>query len=256
MTKTLYNGGSALLEHSPERTVSNATDLSTWVMDHLALHTGHHVLDIGGGNGPQALPLAQLVGSSGHVLSIDRSYETLHVLGQRSQELGLEARIRFLQIYLDDLEGHLREDDFDRVLASRSLYTIKQPLSVFKAIYHTLKPGGSFFFYGPSRRNNVEMKRFHAALYGDILPLESKELTFLEEVGLPVARQCFRQVEIMKFEQSLLFSSPEALYTYWKSSKLYSPDLDVFCRHAAIRHFESYDVFETAKRVVGIKAMK
>jgi SAM-dependent methyltransferase len=251
MTETLV-----LQERGQERTISNATDLSTWVMDHLALHAGHNVLDIGGGNGPQALPLAQLVGADGYVLSIDRSYETLHMLGQRSQELGLEARIRLLQIHLDDLEGHLREDDFDRVLASRSLYAIKQPLSVFKAIYHTLKPGGTFFFYGPSRRNYQEIKRFHAALYGDILPLESKELTFLEEVGLPVARKCFTQVEIMKFEQPLLFHSPETLYTYWKNSKLYSQTLDVFCRRAAIRHFESYSVFETVKRVVGIKAMK
>lgn len=239
-----------------ERPTMHHTDLSSWVTEHLAVHTGHAILDIGGGNGPQALPLAQLVGYSGHVLSIDRSYDTLHTLGQRSQELGLQARIRLLQIHLDDLEGHLREHDFDRVLASRALYRMKQPFSVFKAIQRTLKPGGLFFFYGPSRKNNLEIKRFHAALFGETFSPESKELTFLEEIGLPVARDCFSQVEIAKFEQPLLFHSPLTLYSCWKTSKLYTPELDALCRRAAIRYFESHTVFETVRRVVGIKALK
>ncbi len=258
MTETYSNSLSALQERgqAQRHTASNATDLSTWVMDHLGLQIGHNVLDIGGGNGPQALPLAQIVGYSGHVLSIDRSYETLHTLGQRSQELGLEARIRLLQVNLDDLAGHLREDDFDRALASRALYRTKQPLSVFKAIHQSLKPGGTFFFYGPSRNNNVEIKRFHIALHDGMVLPESKELTFLEEVGLPVARECFAQVEIVKFEQPLLFDSPEALYTCWSTSKLYSEEMDIPCRRAAVRYFESNTVFETVKRVVGIKAMK
>ncbi|MGH2509469.1 MAG: class I SAM-dependent methyltransferase [Ktedonobacteraceae bacterium] len=256
MTQTAYHGASALQERVQEPTSSQAPDLSTWVMDHLALHTGHKVLDIGGGNGPQALPLAQLVGYNGHVLSIDRSYEALHALGQRSQELGLEARIRLLQINLDDLAGHLRDEDFDRVLASRSLYRIKQPYSVFKAIHDALKLGGTFFFYGPSRRNNLEIKRFHAALYGEVFSLNSKNLTFLEEVGLPVARDCFAEVEIVRFEQPLILKSPEALYTCWRTSKLYAEELDAHCRRAVIRYFESHTAFETVKRVVGIKALK
>ena len=116
MTETFYTSLSALQERSEEQhTTSNATDLSTWVMDHLDIHTGHNVLDTGGSNGPQALPLAQLVGYNGHVLSIDRSYEALHALSQRSQELGLETRIRLLQINLDELEGYLREDDFEQI---------------------------------------------------------------------------------------------------------------------------------------------
>lgn len=239
-----------------ERPTSHTTDLSTWVMDHLDIHTGYHVLDIGGGSGPQALPLAQLVGFNGHVLSVDRSYETLDMLAQRSQELGLQARIRLLQINLDDLEGHLRKDDFDRALASRALYRIKQPRSVFNAIHHALKPSGMFFFYGPSRKHNLEIKRFHASLYGETFSWDNHDLTFLEEVGLPAARDCFTHVEIVRFEQPTLFYSPEALYTCWSTSKLYTEELDTVCRRAAIRYFESHTVFETVKRVVGIKAIK
>lgn len=257
MTETYYTNSSALQERGQaQQTTSNATDLSTWVIDHLDIHPGYNVIDTGGSNGPQALPLAQLVGCNGHVLSIDRSFEVLHTLAQRSQELELETRIRLLQINLDDLEGYLREDDFERALASRALYRIKQPLSVFKALHRALKPGGTFFFYGPSRNNNLEIKRFHAALRGETISPENKEPTFLEEVGLPLARNCFSKVEIVRFEQPLLFDSPEALYTCWNNSKLYSEELDAPCRRAALHHFESHPVFETVKRVVGIKATK
>lgn len=258
MTETFYNDIATLQQRhpEPERVVSNATDLSTWVLDNLDLRTGYNVLDIGCSNGQQALPLAKLVGYAGHVLTVDRSYEALHTLAQRSQELGLEARIRLLQVHLDELAGHLREDDFDRALAGRSLYHIKQPLAFFKAIQQALKLGGFFFLYGPSRNNNVEIKRFHAALSGETFQLDNRELTFLEEIGLPDMRECFSQVEIVKFEQPLLFDSPEALYNCWSTSKLYSKELDIPCRRAAVRHFESHGAFETVKRVVGIKATK
>lgn len=256
MIEMVSPSATALQECEQEGMASSSPSLSSWVMAHLALHTGQHVLDIGGGNGPQALPLAKLVGYNGHVLSIDRSYETLHMLGQRSQELGLEARIRLLQINLDDLEGHLRDDDFDRVLASRALYRIKQPRSVFKALHRTLKPEGIFFFYGPSRRNHVEIRHFHAALSGATLTLDSKEQTFLEDIGLPVARDYFTQVEIVRFEQPLRFYTPKTLYTYWSTSKLYSEELDGFCQRTISRYFESHSVFETVRRIVGIKAMK
>ena len=261
MTETFYRSIAAIQEHNrvrqdPISTVSNATDLSTWVIDHLDIQAGYSVLDTGGSNGPQAIPLARLVGYNGYVLSIDRSYETLHALAQRSQELGLETRIRLLQIHLDDLEGYVREYGFERALASRALSRIKQPHTVFQAIHRALKPGGMFFFYGPSRSNNLEIKRFHASLRGEALPIEGHELTFLEEVGLPLARECFAEVELVKFEQPVFFDTPEALYTCWSSSKLYSDELDVACRRAVLRHFEAHPVFETIKRVVGIKAVK
>lgn len=261
MTDSFYSSIAAIQERKrvqqdPISTVSNATDLSTWVIDHLDIQAGSSVLDTGGSNGPQAIPLARLVGYNGYVLSIDRSYETLHALAQRSQELGLETRIRLLQIHLDDLEGYVREHDFDRALASRALTRLKQPRAVVHAIHRALKPGGLFFFYGPSRSNNLEIKRFHASLRGEVFPMEGHELTFLEEVGLPLAREYFAEVELVKFDQPLLFDSPEALYTCWSSSKLYTEELDVACRRAVLRHFEEHPVFETVKRVVGIKATR
>lgn len=251
-----YKNTAALQEHDQANTPRNAADLPTWVMDGLALHAGHHVLDIGSGSGQQALFLAQRVGHTGHVLAMDRSYEALSMLAQRSQEMGLETRLRLLQVPLDELSGHLRRDDFDRVLGSRALYHIKQPRSVFTAIYQALKPGGMLFFYGPARNNNAEIKRFHTALRGEASLPESKELVFIEEVGLPCARDLFSQTEVTRFEQSLLFDSPDALYTCWSTSALYEEELDAPFRKAAIRHFEYHAVFETVKRVVGVKAIK
>jgi ubiquinone/menaquinone biosynthesis C-methylase UbiE len=259
MTENFYRDIAALQdrERGPEMaTSSQATDLYTWVMDYLEPRTGDSIMDIGSGSGKRALSLARIVGETGHILAIDRSYKTLSMLAQKSQEIGLERRIRLLQINLDELDGHLRSGDFDRALSSNALYQIRQPRAVFKAIYLALKPGGVFFFYGPSRKDNAEFKRFYAVLLDQTSLAENHEDVFLEEVGLPHIEDFFSQVTVVKFEKFLRFASPEALYTYWSEGKFYDELVDRDFRRAAVRYFQSHTVFETAQRIAGIRATR
>ena len=193
---------------------------------------------------------------SGYVLTIDRSYEVLHTLSQRSLATGLESHVRFLQIPLDTLDGYLRREDFERAVSSRVLSHLRQPRTVFDALVQALKPGGVFFFYGPSRKNNAELKRFAAELQGDFSSRESQEPTFIEETGIQCARDFFTQIAIVKFEQTLRLDSPEMLYTCWNASSLYNEAFDRKFRMAALRHFESHPFFETTQRIIGIKTTK
>ncbi len=246
MTEQFYSSIAALTQ-SPQSPQSptvyaerEATDPNTWLMDQLQPRVGDSILNIGCSNGKQA----------------DRSYRALSVLSQRSQEQGLEHRIRFLYLNLDELTGHLRPDDFDRALSARALSHVKQPQVVFHAIYEALKPGGVFFFYGPSRKDLVELRLFIAALDQEKPPQENKELLFIEKIGLPHVRDVFPQVEITQFENPLLFNSPDDLFARWYESALYEEELENAFRRAAVRHFQSHAVFETAQRFVGVRATK
>jgi SAM-dependent methyltransferase len=256
MTEQFYSSivelsrpGTAYAEYDP-------TDRTTWMMRQLEPRVGECILNLGCGSGKNAVVLAEAVGTPGYVLTVDRSYETLSALSQYSVDRGLENRIRFLHMHLDDLHGHLREEEFDRALGARELFSIRQPATVFQAIRQALKTGGIFFFYGPSRKDHAEFRLFYAALRGDALPQESKELGFMEKIGLPYARDVFAQVEVSTFENPLCFASPEALYAYWSESSLYNEALDSDFRQAALRHFQSHETFETAQRLIGIKATK
>lgn len=236
---------------------SGATSLNSWIIEQLGPCSGDSVLEVGCGNGRRTLHLARLVGERGYVLAVDRSFDALNTISHHSLEMGLETRIRFLQVSLDEFQGHVRKDDFDRALGSRSLYQLKQPRVVIHAIYRALKPGGVFFCHGPTRRDHAELRRFHAELCGEgASAYESREPTFIEDVGLQCVNDFFNEVEIVKFEHPLCFDSPEALHACWSVSKLYDEELEKQFQQAARRYFAAYGSFETFQRVVGIRAIK
>ena len=234
----------------------SATDIISWITDQLKPCRGDAILEIGCGYGKRTLPLARIVGETGYILAIDRSYEALNTLSQYSLEKGLETRIRFLQISPDHFGGHVRADYFDRALGSHSLSHIKHPRMVFSIIQQALKPSGIFFFYGPTHADHAEFRHFHADLCGELSASESLEPTFMEEVGMQYAHDFFSDIETVKFEQPLRFDSPEALHACWSVSKLYNEDLEQAFLQAAEDHFASHRVFETIHRVIGIKAVK
>ncbi|HET8845188.1 MAG TPA: methyltransferase domain-containing protein [Ktedonobacteraceae bacterium] len=260
MTEQFYRNLAALKDTSKESNVAlaetSATDLNGWIIRQLGVRPGESLLDIGSGTGKRTLSLARVTGETGYVLAIDRSFENLSMLSQQSLDAGLEKRIRLLQINLDEFEGYLREEDFDRALASRALYHLKRPRAAFNAIHLALKPGGILLFYGPGRQDHAELKRFHAELCGETSSVENREPTFIEGTGLQCVRDFFAHVEIVRFEQPLRFETPDALHTCWRISRLYDEALEQRFQQAAARHFAFHSVFETIQRVVGIRAVK
>jgi hypothetical protein len=66
----------------------------------------------------------------------------------------------------------------------------------------------------------------------------------------------FAAVERFAFTDEMRFDSADALVGYWSSYNLYDPAIDDAFRTAAAAHFADHDVFVSAKRVVGIRAVK
>ncbi len=190
------------------------------------------------------------------MLAVDISAEALHVLSESARDSGLEGRITVLCAALDDLNQHVQKQDFDVVLSCYSLYYAKDPAGVFTAVHRALKPGGIFFFCGPAKDNNLELKQFHWGLRGGGAPAETGAAVFMQETGQRLAGELFSTVEVSTFQNPLRFDSPEALYSYWSSYNLYDQKLDAAFRSAAASHFQSHSVFETIKRVIGVKAAK
>lgn len=231
-------------------------DLNQWIFDHMELAKGLSILDLGCGTGKQTLPLAQIIGDSGHVLAVDISQEALDTLSQNAKELRLEERISLLHIEFDELGEHLYEQIFDRIMACYSLYYAKYPRKVFEVIHHVLKPGGVFFFCGPSKDNNLELKQFHYALLRKQPHPATEAAVFMEETGQQLAREFFIKVDVFTFENPLRFDSAEALYNYWSSYNLYDKKLDAEFKATADKYFRHHSVFETIKRVIGVRVFK
>ncbi|QGN47681.1 methyltransferase domain-containing protein [Micromonospora sp. WMMD558] len=98
------------------------------------------VLDVGGGTGGFAVPLAQ----AGHrVTVVDASPDALAALTRRAAEAGVAARVRAVQGDGDALAGLVEPASVDLVLCHAVLEVVDDPEPVVAALAAALRPGGA-----------------------------------------------------------------------------------------------------------------
>ena len=110
---------------------------------------GMRVMDIGSAMGFFSLPLAQLVGPAGHVISVDLQQEMLDALRRRARRANLDDRIEprlctLESLAVDDLAGRI---DFAVVFAV--VHEVGDSSRLFAQIRAALKPAGRVLFAEP-----------------------------------------------------------------------------------------------------------
>lgn len=108
----------------------------------LERHAGRslNVLDVGGGTGGFAVPLAQ----AGHeVTVVDSSPDALAALARRAADAGVAQRIRGLQGDGDALADLVEPASADLVLCHAVLEVVDDPVRVVEALATVLRPGGA-----------------------------------------------------------------------------------------------------------------
>lgn len=97
------------------------------------------VLDLGGGTGGLAVPVAQL----GHrVVVVDPSPDALAALDRRAAEGEVDPRIRGIQGDATDLLEHVAPGGFDVVLCHGVLEVVDDPAQALDAIQVAMRPRG------------------------------------------------------------------------------------------------------------------
>lgn len=100
---------------------------------------GARIVDIGGGTGGFAVPLAE----QGHrVQVVDPSPDALAALGRRAAERGVTDRVTGQQGDLSDLAG-LVEAGVDLVLCHGVLEVVDDPAAALRTLAGVLRPGGT-----------------------------------------------------------------------------------------------------------------
>ncbi|MDG4799603.1 methyltransferase domain-containing protein [Micromonospora sp. WMMD980] len=98
------------------------------------------VLDVGGGTGGFAVPLAE----AGHrVTVVDASPDALAALTRRAAEAGVADRVRATQGDADALTGLVEPASVDLVLCHSVLEVVDAPEPVIAALAGALRPGGA-----------------------------------------------------------------------------------------------------------------
>jgi S-adenosylmethionine-dependent methyltransferase len=128
----------------PDRPFITARTEAVWAVLRRELHrqAGRElaVLDVGGGTGGFAVPMAE----QGHsVLVVDASPDALAALTRRAAEAGMGDRIRAVQGDGDALAGLVEPGSVDLILCHSVLEVVDDPAGVVAAIATALRPGGA-----------------------------------------------------------------------------------------------------------------
>jgi S-adenosylmethionine-dependent methyltransferase len=108
----------------------------------LQRHAGREltVLDVGGGTGGFAVPLAE----AGHTVTVvDASPDALAALTRRAADAGVAAKVRAVQGDGDALAGLVAPGSVDLILCHSVLEVVDDPAEVVAAIATALRPGGA-----------------------------------------------------------------------------------------------------------------
>ncbi|MFI5933391.1 methyltransferase domain-containing protein [Actinoplanes sp. NPDC051494] len=113
-------------------------------------HAGREltVLDVGGGTGGFAVPLAEL----GHTVTVvDASPDALAALTRRAADAGVAGRVRAVQGDGDALSGLVEPGSVDLILCHAVLEVVDDPAEVVTAVTTALRPGGALSLLVASR---------------------------------------------------------------------------------------------------------
>jgi SAM-dependent methyltransferase len=223
-------------------------DMTGWALEHLGARSGDRVLELGAGTGQQTLRLAPSVAS---VLAVDASAQSLALLSDEAP-----ANVTTLVERFDDFSRRAMDERFERVLSCYALYYADDQERLIDRVHELLEPGGVLFFCGPSYANNRELRALHFGLRGEQPPGPTPAQRFVEADAPAWCQARFATVERLEFEDEMRFDSAEGLIGYWSSYNLYDPELQDAFRAAAQAHFARHATFVSAKRVVGIRAVK
>ncbi|GAA2907369.1 methyltransferase [Actinoplanes cyaneus] len=126
------------------RPLATARTAAVWAVlrRELDRHAGREltVLDVGGGTGGFAVPLAE----AGHTVTvIDASPDALAALTRRAADAGVAERVHAVQGDGDALAGLVEPGSADLILCHAVLEVVDDPSQVISAIAGALRPGGA-----------------------------------------------------------------------------------------------------------------
>ncbi|HET8590676.1 MAG TPA: methyltransferase domain-containing protein [Nakamurella sp.] len=120
-------------------TVHSTDPVGGWLERFASSTPEAHVVDVGGGSGTRAVPLAQ---RGCTVLVVDASTDALASLARRAAEAGVSDRVSGLQGDADQVAAMLPAGSADLVLYHHVVQAVDDPARALAAAAAVLRPGG------------------------------------------------------------------------------------------------------------------
>jgi ubiquinone/menaquinone biosynthesis C-methylase UbiE len=110
------------------------------------ISSGMRVLDIGCGMGDVTMIAAQLVGTAGHITSIDLDQASIETARRRGAAFGFENT----SFHRADIAEYVPSGPFDAVIGRLVLQFVPDPIAMIRHLYGMLRPGGILALQEPT----------------------------------------------------------------------------------------------------------
>ncbi|HAD97274.1 MAG TPA: class I SAM-dependent methyltransferase [Cryomorphaceae bacterium] len=164
--------------------------MNRFAIAQLSPEAGHHVLEIGMGNGHFAQEILEKA-PDGLYTGVDYSATMVEAAQQLNAEWVEQGRMRFIEAEAQNLP--FNDHYFDHVITVNTIYFWADPLQELREIRRVLKPKGTLAL---AIRPEEIMKNIPFTRYGFHLRKEKNILDLLDSSG-------FKEVEIRDFTEEL-----------------------------------------------------
>ena len=108
------------------------------ILETAGVRRGMRVLDLGSGAGDAAFSAAELVGSTGEIVGIEQSTDSIARARARAEDRGL-SNVRFV---LGDIHDRANDGPYDAIIGRLVLMYVLDPAAVLRTQAALLRPGG------------------------------------------------------------------------------------------------------------------
>ena len=190
-------------------------EINDWIAERLNLNKGEKVLDIGCGNGKQAIMYAKSVGLTGKVYGMDIAQDLLDDANNNIAHE--ELNITFLNHNAND-PLPFENEFFDVVSCCFSIYYYSDIRKTLNEIERVLKKGGRIFIAGPTVDNAHQMLSVYAKVMGKKIA-QVREERMRDEI-VPLITDTFKDVFVQIFENPIEFPNADTFLYYFSSTLL------------------------------------
>lgn len=200
------------------------SDFHNWVYERLAFQPGMDVLDVGCGNGAQAVEALKRVGPGGSVSAMDISAESVEQLRDQARDArNLTAVVGDMRNLADDIRDRFRVKTYDLAYSVYSLWYGGEHIKILDVMREALKPGGRLVVCVPNHPNGL---RELVKSLGRPTPYWDQSTHFGSNVLEPYFRAYFYQVTIHLQKNVVRIPSVDELLRFFRATGYHSAEVE------------------------------
>lgn len=199
-------------------------DFEGWIAENYAFSEGMDVLDVGCGNGAQAIQALRAVGTRGSVSAVDISRPSVE---QMIATAGAPPNLDGVVADMRELEHVIRERfrvrQYDLAHSTYALWYAADHVRVLEAMRAALKPDGRLIVTTPGHPNGLRelVKRL-----GKPTPQLDPVTFFGPNVLEPYFRSCFFNVRIDMRRNYIDIPTADDVVRFFRATAYYSADIE------------------------------